>query len=82
MPALQLIRPMQQRCGPDATVLTDIFAAEVNLAIWQRAPQPAIEAYAQWLLAQPGLAFRAIQKVVTPAELPAVLPATTARRRR
>lgn len=75
--ALQLIRPMQQRCGSDAAVLTDIFAAEVNLAIWQRAPQPAIEAYAQWLLtqavAQPSLAFRAIQKVVTPAELPAVL---------
>lgn len=75
--AFKLLPAMQQQQSHSAEVLTRIFDPEVNLVIWQRQPDPAIQAYSEWLAASLETAgmptFSQLQTVVEPAELPALL---------
>ncbi|OBP13885.1 hypothetical protein A5320_14510 [Rheinheimera sp. SA_1] len=76
--AFQLLPAMQQRQSDNAEVLTEIFEPTVNMVIWQRQPDPAVESYSQYLVAASLQAsgttdFLQLQAVVEPAELPALL---------
>ncbi len=79
MPAtVQLLPNMVQRQSLNSQVLTDIFDPTVNMVIWQRQADPAIEAYSQWLASAAqettGIpAFTQLQTVAEPDELPGVL---------
>jgi hypothetical protein len=51
-PAFQIRPPMQQKLGTSSEVLTQLFEADVNLAVWQRPLAPEAEQYAQQLVHQ------------------------------
>ncbi len=75
--AFKLLPAMAQRFSPDTAVLTDIFDPQVNLVVWQRPFAPMIADYCDWLLLQAtqhaAPAFRPIQQIIEPDELPALL---------
>ncbi len=51
-PAFQIRPPMQQKLGTSSEVLTQLFDADVNLAVWQRPLAPETVQYAQLLVQQ------------------------------
>ena len=59
--ALQLLPQMQQRLGPHAEGLTDIFAVDVNLTVWQRGLSAEVAGYAAQLLQQPHFQLQGVK---------------------
>ena len=52
-PAFQIRPPMQQKLGTSSEVLTQLFAADVNLVVWQRSLDADVLQYAQFLANTP-----------------------------
>jgi hypothetical protein len=51
-PAFQMLPQMKQQLGTSSEVLTQLFDADVNLAVWQRPLAPETVQYAQLLVQQ------------------------------
>lgn len=51
-PAFQMLPQMKQQLGTSSEVLTQLFDADVNLAVWQRPLAPEAVQYAQLLVQQ------------------------------
>lgn len=51
-PAFQMLPQMKQQLGTSSEVLTQLFEADVNLAVWQRPLAPEAVQYAQLLVEQ------------------------------
>lgn len=46
-------RARRQMLSPDVSTLTRIYDDDVNLVVWQRTLNKAVERYTQWLMTQP-----------------------------
>lgn len=59
--------PARQQLASSVEVLTEIFSADVNLAVWQRSLAPAVASYSQQLLS---LLRLPLQHFISPEQLP------------